>query len=140
MAQWLSKRGAPQEAIHKETGSCETIGNIRHSIMMSKALGYKSVMLVSSPLHLYRIGFLLPHSDTLYGTAIGFAPYPPKDISPKLGAPELLMQTHYEWISFGLYFLLPKNIYNHIIFFKRGCKPDAERFSINEHITCMRRA
>lgn len=140
MAQWLSEHGVPPEAIHCETGSCETVGNIRHSITMGKALGYNTVLLVSSPLHLYRIDFLLPHSDMLYGTAIGFAPYPPKDISPKLGAPELLMQTHYEWISLGLYLLLPKNIYDHIIFYMRGCKPDAERFSINEQIACVRRA
>ena len=124
MAQWLSEHGVPQESIHREMDSCETVGNIRHSITMSKALGYDSVLLVSSPLHLYRIDFLLPHSDTLYGMGIGFAPYPLTDTFPKLGILELMSQTHYEWISFGLYLLLPKKMYNHIILYKRGCKPD----------------
>ena len=140
MAQWLSGHGVPKEAIHREKDSCETIGNIRHSITISKALGYNSVLLVSSPLHLYRIDFLLPHSSTLYGIEISFAPYSLKDISPNLGVLELLKQIHYEWISFALYLLLPKNIYNHIIFYKRGCKPDADRFSINVPIACMKRA
>lgn len=131
MAQWLSEQGVPKEAINTESESCESVGNIRHSITISKDLGYNTVLLVSSPLHLYRIDFLLSHSDTLYGMGIGFAPYPFKDTFPKLGVLELMRQTHYEWISFGLYLLLPKNIYNHIIFYKRGCKPGAEGLSRN---------
>jgi hypothetical protein len=125
MAQWLTEHGVPKEAINTETGSCDSVGNIRHSITMSKDLGYNTVLLVSSPLHLYRIDFLLPHSDTLYGMGISFAPYPLKDTSPKLGLLELMRQTHYEWISFGLYLLLPKKMYHYIIYYKRGCKPDA---------------
>lgn len=131
MAQWLSEHGVSQEAINTETESCETVGNIRHSITMIKALGYNSVLLVSSPLHLYRIDFLLPHSDRLYGMGIGFAPYPLTDTFPKLGVLELMRQTHYEWISFGLYLLLPKKMYHHIIYYKRGCKPGEEGLSRN---------
>jgi uncharacterized SAM-binding protein YcdF (DUF218 family) len=126
MAQWLSEHGVPQEAINTEVDSCETVGNIRHSIIMSEDLGYHTVLLVSSPLHLYRIEFLLTHIDRLNGMGIGLAPYPVKDTFPKVGVLELLGQSHYEWVSFGLYFLLPKKMYNHIIYYKRGCKPDAQ--------------
>jgi vancomycin permeability regulator SanA len=129
MAQWFSEHGVPQEAINTETDSCETVGNIRLSITTSKALGYDSMLLVSSPLHLYRIDYLLPNSDTLCGMALSFAPYPRGDTFPALGVLELLRQTHYEWISFSLYLLLPKKIYDHIIYYKRGCKPGEERLS-----------
>jgi uncharacterized SAM-binding protein YcdF (DUF218 family) len=131
MAQWLSERGVPSQGLHVEVNSCETVGNIRNSMKMLNALGYRSVLFMSSPLHLYRIDFLLSGNETSHGIRVGFSPYPYRGISPALNTFEALKQTHYEWISFTLYLLLPKGLYNRIIYHIRGCRPGAEGLSGN---------
>jgi hypothetical protein len=129
MFQWLSGHGVPQDALHIEMDSCETVGNIRNSMRMINALGYSSVLFVSSPLHLYRINFLLPKEAKPEGITICFAPYSYEAISPKPGVLCLFKQIHYEWISFGLYLFLPKTLYNQIVYYKRGCRPGTEGLS-----------
>jgi uncharacterized SAM-binding protein YcdF (DUF218 family) len=131
MAQWLSERGVPSHKLHVEVNSCETVGNIRNSMKMLHALGYRSALFMSSPLHLYRIEFLLSKKEIFQGIRVGFAPYPYKGISPEINYLEALKQTHYEWISFALYLLLPKRFYNRIIYHLRGCRPGAEGLSGN---------
>jgi len=126
MLQWLSEHGVPRNALHTEMNSCDTLGNIRNSLRITRTLGYSSVLFVSSPLHLYRIDFLLPQKTTSEGITVRFAPYSYEGISPEIGVLSLFKQTHYEWISFGLYLFLPKTLYNQIIYHKRGCRPDTE--------------
>jgi len=123
MLEWLSEHGVPRSALHMEVNSCDTVGNIRNSLRIITTLGYRSVLFVSSPLHLYRIGLLLPQKTTSRGIEILLAPYSYEGISPELGTLSLFKQTHYEWISFGLFLLLPRSLYNQVIYHKRGCRP-----------------
>jgi len=129
MFQWLSGHGVPQDALHIEMDSCETVGNIQNSVRMIDALGYSSALFVSSLLHLYRIDSLFLKETRPEGITIYFAPYPYEAISPKPGVLGLFKQIHYEWISFSLYLFLPKTLYNQIVYFKRGCRPGTERLS-----------
>ncbi|NVM26484.1 MAG: YdcF family protein [Desulfobacterales bacterium] len=126
MLQWLSEHGVPRSALHAEMNSCDTLGDIRNSLRIIRNLGYRSVLFVSSPLHLYRIDFLLSRKTTSGDIKIYFAPYSYKGISPELGVLSLFKQTHYEWISFGLHLFLPKSLYNQIIYHKRGCRSGTE--------------
>ncbi len=126
MLEWLSEQGIPRKALHIETNSCDTLGNIRNSLRIIRTLGYSSVLFVSSPLHMYRINFLLPRKRTFGGIKVLFAPYSYKGVSPELGMLSLFKQTHYEWISFGLYLFLPRTLYNQVVYHKRGCRPGTE--------------
>lgn len=112
MVQWLAEHGVPQNALHTEMNSCETLGNIRNSLRITRTLGYSSVLFVSSLLHLYRMKFLLPKKAASGGITVLFAPYPYEGILPELGLLSLFRQTHYEWMSFGLYLCLPRSLYN----------------------------
>lgn len=129
MFQWLSEQGVPRNALHMEMNSCDTLGNIQNSIRMINALGYSSALFVSSPLHLYRINFLLPKEIKPGGIMIFLSPYSYEDISPKPGTLSLFKQIHYEWISFGFYLFLPRSLYNQIIYYNRGCRPGTEGLS-----------
>lgn len=126
MFQWFSEHGVPRDALHLENDSCDTLGNIRNSTRVAAALGYSSALFVSSPLHLYRIEFLLRRKTASEGITVRLAPYSYQGISPKPGGLSLFKQAHYEWISLGLYLLVPKSLYNRILLYTRGCKADTE--------------
>jgi hypothetical protein len=125
MLEWLVEQGVPGNALHTEINSCETLGNIRNSLRIAKTLGYSSALFVSSPLHLYRMKLLLPKKAPRAITAL-FAPYLYEGILPELGPLSLFTQTHYEWVSLGLYLCLPRSLYNQIIYHKRGCRPGTD--------------
>jgi uncharacterized SAM-binding protein YcdF (DUF218 family) len=124
MFQWFLEHGVPRHALHLENDSCDTLGNIRNSTRLAAALGYSSALFVSSPLHLYRVEFLLRGKTASEGITVHLAPYSYQGISPKPRGLSLFKQAHYEWISLGLYLLLPKSLYNRIILYTRGCKAD----------------
>ena len=126
MFQWFSEHGVPRDALHLENDSCDTLGNIRNSTRVAAALGYSSALFVSSPLHLYRIKFLLRRKTASEGITVRLAPYSYQGISPKPGGLSLFKQAHCEWISLGLYLLLPRTLYNRILLYTRGCKADTE--------------
>jgi len=124
MFQWFSEHGVPRNALHLENDSCDTVGNIRNSTRIAAGLGYSSVLLVSSPVHLYRIEFLLRRKTAPQGITVRLAPYSYQGISPKPGRLSLFKQAHYEWISLGLYLFLPRTLHNRILLYTRGCKAD----------------
>jgi len=126
MVEWLVEHGVPRNALHIEMNSCETLGNIRNSLRITRALGYSSVLFVSSALHLYRMKLLLPKKAAPRGITALFAPYPYEGILPELGLLSLFRETHYEWVSLGLYLCLPRSLYKQIIYHRRGCRPGTE--------------
>jgi vancomycin permeability regulator SanA len=138
MFQWLSRQGVPRKALRIESESCDTLSNIRNCLNIAGTLGYRSLLVVSSPLHLYRTSFLVGREIRRKGMTIRYAPYPYEKIPPRAAEFDLLKQTHYEWLSFGLYFLIPKSLYNRIIYcpppeypvpliIQRDCRDEKQR-------------
>lgn len=126
MFKWLSEHGMPQTALHREADSCDTLSNIRNPLRIMDRLGYSSALLVSSPLHLYRVSYLISREITPKGLTIHLAPYSYESIVPQAGVLCLFKQTHYEWLCLGLYLSLTKALYNRIIRSRRGCVPTTE--------------
>lgn len=126
MFQWFLEHGVFRNSLHIEMNSCDTLSNIRNSLKIVSNLGYSCVLLVSSPLHLYRISFLHPQKITPEPIMLRFPPYSYEGISPQLELLSLFKQTHHEWISLGLYLFLPEVLYKKTVYYVRGCKPGSE--------------
>jgi uncharacterized SAM-binding protein YcdF (DUF218 family) len=74
MFQWLSEHGASLDALQLEINSCDTPGNIGNSLRIAAAQNYSSALLVSSPLHLYRVKLLFLKKAEPNVVTVGFAP------------------------------------------------------------------
>jgi len=122
MGQWLSDRGVSTHNIIIEANSCDTLANIRNSQKLLGRRGYRSAFVVSSALHLRRLSYLLSKETVSRDVTLYMAPYPRRP--PARPQPIWLsdvLQANYEWVSYGLYFLLPRTVYNRIIYFTRDC-------------------
>jgi uncharacterized SAM-binding protein YcdF (DUF218 family) len=123
MRWWLSEHGVPDKALYSESVSCDTLSNFINSVELLRSLGVDSALVVSSPMHLYRLDSLLSGKTEFHGIEIRLEPYSYGSVRPELGLPVLFLQTHYEWISFCIFTFLPKGLYDKIIYFLRGCRP-----------------
>ena len=121
MGQWLSDRGVSPHNIIIEANSCDTLANIRNSQKLLGRRGYRSAFVVSSALHLRRLSYLLSKETVSRDVTLYMAPYPRRPARPKPIWLSDVLQANYEWVSYALYFLLPKTIYNKIIYFYRDC-------------------
>ncbi len=121
MGQWLSDRGVSTHNIIIEANSCDTLANIRNSQKLLSRRGYHSAFVVSSALHLRRLSYLLSKETVSRDVTLYMAPYPRRPARPKPIWKGDVLQANYEWVSYGLYFLLPRTIYNKIIYFTRDC-------------------
>ena len=121
MGQWLSNRGVLTDNIIIEANSCDTMANIRNSRELLARRGYRSAFVVSSAQHLRRLSYLLSKETVPRDVTLYMAPYPRRPARPQPTWLSDVLQANYEWVSYGLYFLLPKSIYNKIIYFYRDC-------------------
>ena len=121
MGQWLSDRGVSNHNIIIEANSCDTLANIRNSRELLGRRGYRSAFVVSSALHLRRLSYMLSKETVSRDVTLYMAPYPRRPARPKPIWLSDVLQANYEWVSYGLYFLLPRTIYNRIIYFLRDC-------------------
>ncbi len=59
MARVAQAQGVPQEAIYRERASEDTIQNLCNSLAIARAHGWRSVEVISSPAHLFRVRMML---------------------------------------------------------------------------------
>jgi len=121
MGRWLSDRGVSTHNIIIEANSCDTVANIRNSQKLIGRHGYRSAFVVSSAPHLWRLRYLLSKETVSRDVTLYMAPYPRRPARPKPIWLSDVLQANYEWVAYGLYFLLPKTIYYKIIHFSRDC-------------------
>jgi len=121
MAQWLSRHGISRHSILIEANSCDTMANIRNSQKLLRQKGYRSAFVVSSATHIRRLSYLISQETVSRDVALFMAPYPRRPARPKSIWLNDVYQANYEWIAYGLHFLLPRSIYYRIIHATRDC-------------------
>lgn len=123
MRRWFSEHGVPDKALYSESASCDSLSNLEDSMELVRSLGIYSVLVVSSPMHLYRLDSLLSAKTEFYGMDVRLEPYSYGNARPELGPHLLFLQTHYEWISLFIFRWFPRGLYDEIIYLLRGCRP-----------------
>lgn len=103
----LVKKGVSSDAVSLGAGSYDSQTNWKEAFDVIKANGWKSVVLISSNLHLYRLKGIV-HDDTL---AIYFSPHP-YDSGNLL---EQAKKVHHEWLAHLATALLPEQTYQSLL-------------------------
>lgn len=67
MADLAETSGIPAAHVHRETKSTNTYENIANSVQMMKENGWQSALIVTSPWHLRRAGYLAENYPIRYG-------------------------------------------------------------------------
>ncbi len=112
MKNWLLRKGIKKSLIFVENSSYDTLTNIRYSIKTAKQNRWKKILVISSPLHIYRIAktFHMPKD-----IKVSLYAYNYKDVYPSLRHKDYIQQVHHEWLSFVSYYVLPQDIYDKFI-------------------------
>lgn len=119
MKEYLMGYGVPEEKIITDLLSYDTRTNLTNSLKIIKKEQWKTVCLVSSPLHLYRIQGMLPSRST--PTVFTPTPYPYESANPAMSLLEIWKNIHHEWIAYALY-LLPDAMVERIVLLIRPGK------------------
>lgn len=94
MARWLTKKGIPSKRILIDSCSYDTVSNIENALRLKKKQQLNSMTCISSPLHLFRIQYLLETSQTKAGICALS--------SSEEGLFEIYLGVHQEWVAFFL--------------------------------------
>jgi len=118
MKQFLIDAHVPSKKIISEKKSFDSITNWHVASAILKARRWDQVLIVSSPMHLYRFKNIVEkgHRGKLI---IKYSPYSLKQAKPPISFPHLWIQTHYEGLS-TLAQLLPDQYYQKLIQFMRS--------------------
>ncbi|MBI4690071.1 MAG: YdcF family protein [Nitrospirae bacterium] len=99
--------GINKDIIYSERISNDTRSNLKEAFKMIENNGWRSVIIISSPLHLYRAQGLVPYSKNI---EVSLSAYPYADSNPKISLITLWKHIHYEWAAF-FSAALPQPIY-----------------------------
>jgi len=112
MRQIFLASGIPENRLWSEQISNDTQSNWCEASKIIKQQKFKSVTLISSPLHLFRLKHILSQQNDLN---FSLNPYPYSDSEPRINLLELWLDIHYEWTAFILLKILPHSVYRKII-------------------------
>ena len=121
MKEKLSALGVPSERILTETKSYDSITNWRMTAQIIEENHWKTVAIISSPLHVYRLRKIIsekpmPELKVIY-SPYSYGAY--QDTSIKLSLFEKWRQVQHEWIAYLTTTLLPDSVYRSILRFIR---------------------
>lgn len=118
MRQYLIDKGIPAEKIQMEQRSYDTVTNMSYTEEILRTQRPLRVVLISSPLHVFRIR-ALRDSRFLQGRFVFYSPHPFFRAEPAYTLWEMWKTIHYEWSSFAMR-SLPQSWYDRIVREIRG--------------------
>ncbi|MCC7483954.1 MAG: YdcF family protein [Burkholderiales bacterium] len=116
MARYLEERGVPGASVFSESGSYDTQTNVERSAAVARARGWRSVVFVSSPVHLARVHALAAAS----GLNATYSAYHAGTVEPGPRWSERISQVHHEWVAWAAWSLLPPARYRDWVARYRG--------------------
>lgn len=113
MAQWLAAAGIPKYKIWTDSWSYDTPTNIRAAFQIAKQANWRSLVFVSSPVHLVRI----LHIAEAWDASISVYASTYRDDDARLLSLWLkrVIQVHREWFATVAYNLIPHETYDRIV-------------------------
>jgi uncharacterized SAM-binding protein YcdF (DUF218 family) len=117
MRNYLVRKGIPREDIIYDSASYNTITNWEAGKRILDSIGYSSAILISAPLHLYRIAHTLNFGNIkVYFASFSYRLNTVGDYAV------LLKDIHHEWISMTLNRILNDKVRNKLVFIIRDIK------------------
>ncbi len=113
MQQRLINKGVPAADIVLEPKSYDTRLNMRFAAEIAHEHQWQSVVIVSSPLHVYRIQ-RMPALRHWQDIQLHFSAFRYDQANPSITMVEKLRHAHYEWMSYLVY-ALPDSMYQRIV-------------------------
>lgn len=107
MAAALEKWGVPRGRIQSEAESFDTLTNVTHSLRAAESRGWRSLVFVSSPVHLGRVRQAAEGSRI----RISYSAYTAGPPGAAVPWSEKTWQVHHEWAARAAYLALPREIY-----------------------------
>ena len=117
MKEALIAFGVPSEKIFTETKSYDSISNWRMATQIIKANHWKTVVVISSPLHVHRLRKIISDKPMKH-LKVFFSPYSYqsyKDTTLNLSSFEIWRQIKHEWIAYLINYILPDSLYRSIL-------------------------
>ena len=118
MRQFLIQAGIPKGRVFSEKKSFDSKTNWYMAYKIVKNYGWRTIMVVSSPFHLYRFRQIIKDGPKNH-LKVFFAPYSLKNAHPPITYLDIWRQVHYEWLA-HLSKFLPEAIYRRLIRHSRG--------------------
>ncbi|MFC1528672.1 YdcF family protein [Candidatus Latescibacterota bacterium] len=111
MREYLAKAGVPEEKVTAGTSSYDSYSNWEEARTIIHAHYWKTITLVSSPFHLYRLSYVAKDENL----RVSFSPY-------SVDCPDSLMDLysmrewiHHEWKAFAAQKFFPEPLYRGLL-------------------------
>lgn len=117
MKQTLIDMGLPSEKILTENQSYDSKSNWRIAHQIISANQWKTVIIIASPLHIYRLKRIV-FDKRVDDIDVSFSPYSYRlwNNSPlEITRIEIWREVHNEWLGFLFHYLLPESLYRYIL-------------------------
>jgi vancomycin permeability regulator SanA len=118
MRKALMLMGVPESKIFYDISSCDSTTNWQEAHRIILENNFKSVVIISSPLHVYRLANIVRGK----GLKISLSPYNEKNNKGFHQFFPIWKYVHYEWIASLTKKILPGGIYNQVIYMWRNSK------------------
>jgi len=119
MAEKLRALGVPRERIYREDESNDTVSNLENALAVANSHGWETVLIISSPLHVWRIKRIISSNGSASRAteriAIGYRGYSYTDCTPRCGMLEIWGYMHYSGIAVLARKALPDKAYRTVI-------------------------
>lgn len=115
MKQYLLLNGIPENRIHHDSLSFNTITNWQEACKIMELNNFSKVVAISAPLHTFRISRMI-HEETVYFHAYHFEPHRMTDYW------QIFKDVHREWVSHFLSAALNDRLRNRTVYFYRTLK------------------
>ena len=119
MADKLRVLGVPRDRIYREDESNDTVSNLENALAVANSHGWETVLIISSPLHVWRIKRIISSNGSASRAAeriaIGYAGYSYTDCTPRCGMLEIWGYMHYSGIAVLAGKALPDKAYRTVI-------------------------
>lgn len=111
MKSHLIRLGIPEDKIFSERHSYDTQSNWQEIQTKMEERRWEKILMISSPIHLYRLQFLLEEKIRWEAPTVFLAPYSYGSTEPSVKIFELWRQVHYEWLAYIAKKLIPESYY-----------------------------
>lgn len=115
MRKILLREGLPEDKVHADQESFDTLSNCQETWKMIGSKSWKSATLVSSPWHLYRILIIMEYSRQDHAAKIFATPYNLNKISTIQCTYLAWQSIHHEAIAWFLWLTLPESTYRDLV-------------------------
>ncbi|RMG39141.1 MAG: YdcF family protein [Candidatus Dadabacteria bacterium] len=113
MKQVLINNGIPAEKVFSERESYDSLTNFSAGIEIAGKNQWRTIVLISQYLHLYRLAYIAERSD------FTFYMDPPTMRWIEMGPLKVVLAVHHEWLGWAAAMLLPEKLYLSILHWSR---------------------